>query len=182
MKTIYLIRHCKAEGQAAEAALTPEGQRQAGQLVGFFASKPVNFIVSSPYERAVSTIRPLAEARGLVVHTDEQLRERVLSGGELDQWRDKLKQTFFDLDLKFPGGESSREAAARGMAVIHEMIGRPEEDIALVTHGNLMSLILMQVGAGRFGFDEWKALTNPDVYKLSIRDEEMVGFARIWVG
>jgi 2,3-bisphosphoglycerate-dependent phosphoglycerate mutase len=181
LKTIYLIRHCKAEGQAAEAALTPEGCLQAEHLVGFFARKPVDFIISSPYERAVSTVRPLAEARGIAMHTDERLRERVLFGGELDQWRDKLKQTFFNLDLKFPGGESSREAIDRGMAVIREMISRPENDIAVVTHGNLMSLILMRIGAGEFGFDEWKALTNPDVYELSIRDKE-VRFARIWVG
>jgi 2,3-bisphosphoglycerate-dependent phosphoglycerate mutase len=182
LKRIYLIRHCKAEGQAPEAGLAPEGCLQAEQLVGFFASRPVDFIISSPYERAVSTIRPLAEAQGIVVQTDERLRERVLSGGELDQWMDKLKQTFVDLDLKFAGGESSRDAIDRGMAVIREMIGRLENDIVMVTHGNLMSLLLMQVGDGNFGFNEWRSLTNPDVFELSIIDREVEQVSRIWVG
>jgi 2,3-bisphosphoglycerate-dependent phosphoglycerate mutase len=182
MKTIYLIRHCKAEGQSAKAALTPEGRLQAEQLVGFFADRLVDLIVSSPYERAVSTIRPLAEARGIAVQTDERLRERVLSGEEMDHWMEKLKQTFLNLDMKFPGGESSRGAGDRGMAAVREMLGKLENSVVMVTHGNLMSLLLMRVGDGNFGFDEWRTLSNPDVYELSFIEHEVVKVSRIWAG
>ena len=36
MKKIYLIRHCEAEGQPAEATLTNNGFQQADQLAEFF--------------------------------------------------------------------------------------------------------------------------------------------------
>lgn len=35
-KEIYVVRHCEARGQAAEAQLTEQGEKQAELLVRFF--------------------------------------------------------------------------------------------------------------------------------------------------
>lgn len=53
MKTIFLVRHCKAAGQAPEARLTDEGQKQAEQLVYFFKDEDIEAIYSSPFVRAL---------------------------------------------------------------------------------------------------------------------------------
>lgn len=41
---VYLIRHCKAEGQSAEAKLTEEGNAQAAKLADFLESKGIDAI------------------------------------------------------------------------------------------------------------------------------------------
>lgn len=92
---------------------------------------------------------------------------------------DILEQTYENYDLKLDGGESSNEAVERGMNVVREMIARPEESICVVTHGALLSLLFRQFNKA-FGFEDWKKLSNPDVYKLEILGDQTV-IERVWV-
>jgi 2,3-bisphosphoglycerate-dependent phosphoglycerate mutase len=139
----------------------------------------VDLLVSSPYTRAQQSIAPLARRLGLAVEIDERLVERVLSAVPLAQWREALRQTFEDLDLAWLGGESSRTAMARGRAAIDALLARPEGAPVVVTHGNLMTLILRSF-APQFGFQTWECLSNPDVYCLAVRGER-VEMSRTWV-
>jgi 2,3-bisphosphoglycerate-dependent phosphoglycerate mutase len=180
LKRIYLIRHCKANGQEPGAQLTKEGQIQAEQLAEFLTEKQIDYIVSSSYVRAISTIRPLAQKLNLMIHIDERLCERVLSTKELDNWMENLRESYEDLDMKLPGGESSRDAMNRGTYVIEELHERTEKNIVVVTHGNLMSLIIKNYDYS-YGFDEWGRLTNPDIYELVKSNEEAAtSLNRIW--
>lgn len=165
-KLIYLVRHCQATGQAPEAALTEEGEKQALDLAVFFKEKDVRRIISSPYTRAVRSIAPAAKLHSLAIEVDARLAERVLSTENLPDWLEHLERSFQDMDMKLPGGESSREAAARGLEVLH---GAPSGSV-LVTHGNLMALLLAHVDAG-FGFGGWQALSNPDIYEIRLTKE-----------
>jgi 2,3-bisphosphoglycerate-dependent phosphoglycerate mutase len=86
MKRIFLIRHSKAAGQEPEAPLLEEGTRQAQELAEFLHQMDIDYLITSPYRRAVDTIRPLSERLGKEIHTDERLIERVLSTGYLENW------------------------------------------------------------------------------------------------
>ncbi|WP_332888779.1 histidine phosphatase family protein [Paenibacillus selenitireducens] len=55
---IYIVRHCKAEGQSPDANLTDEGYIQAERLAEFLHHKNIESIISSPYVRAVQSIFP----------------------------------------------------------------------------------------------------------------------------
>jgi 2,3-bisphosphoglycerate-dependent phosphoglycerate mutase len=121
----------------------------------------------------------LAQILDLTIHIDDRLCERILSAEDLTDWMEKLSESFVDLDLKLPGGESSREAMTRGITVIEELAERPEMNIAVVTHGNLMSLILKHYD-NSYGFDEWRRLTNPDVYELVLSNDEERYIKRLW--
>lgn len=178
MKTIYLVRHCKASGQETEAPLTEEGRQQALELASFFSGIEINKIVSSPYLRALQTIEPLAVRLGLEIQQDTRLGERVLSSGYLSNWLELLKATFEDPDLVLEGGESSREAMLRAKAVVNELLEASGDGIILVSHGNLTALLLKAFDDG-FGFTDWEAMTNPDVYKITI-DEEQADIRRVW--
>jgi 2,3-bisphosphoglycerate-dependent phosphoglycerate mutase len=179
MKRIYLIRHCKAHGQEPSAELTAEGRKQAELLADVLLDRPINCIVSSPYLRAISTIQPLAERLGLPIHQDDRLSERILAVHDLPDWMDHLKRSFDELDMKLPGGESSREAMNRGIAAIEDLLQRPEENAIVVTHGNLMSLILKHYDDS-FGFEAWSRLTNPDVYELGFIGDKAIEVTRLW--
>jgi 2,3-bisphosphoglycerate-dependent phosphoglycerate mutase len=178
-KRLFLVRHCESTGQEAPAPLTPVGQAQAVLLADHLATVGVDLLVASPYTRAQQSIAPLAQRLGLAVETEARLAERVLSAAPLAHWRAALRQTFVDLDLVWPSGESSRMAMARGRAVIEALLARPERAVVVVTHGNLMTLLLRSF-APQFGFQTWEGLSNPDVYGIAVH-EERVEISRTWV-
>jgi 2,3-bisphosphoglycerate-dependent phosphoglycerate mutase len=179
MKCIFLVRHCKAEGQEPEASLTHEGFEQANLLAQFFADKEIDRIVSSPYKRAIQSIEPFANSRGLNIEKDERLEERVLSRQPMDIWMECLEKTFLDMDLKYYGGESSKEALARGRATINDILKGNNNHVIVVTHGNLMTLILKSFD-NQYGFEEWKRLSNPDVYQVTVYGQDNVKVHRVW--
>lgn len=178
MKKIYVVRHCEATGQAPDAPLTETGAKQALQLADLLMDKNVERILSSPYERAIQTIQPLANSIHLKVETDDRLIERVLCSEPIPDWLERLRDTYEDLDLKLSGGESSREAMNRIVEVIEEVFANSVHNTVLVTHGGLMSLLLHHID-NKFGFEGWQSLRNPDVYLLA-QDSKKTIYERIW--
>jgi phosphohistidine phosphatase SixA len=80
---ILLIRHAWAgdrsewEGEDRRRPLDKRGRRQADELVSLLAPYEVDRILSSPYDRCVQTVDPLAGARGLEVELREELSEEL---------------------------------------------------------------------------------------------------------
>lgn len=178
MKKIYVIRHCEAEGQPPEAPLTEKGCNQALNLSSNFSQKNIERIISSPFKRAIDTIQPFAEAFKIKVETNDKLTERVLSSKNLSDWPEKLSNTFDDMELKYEGGESSQEAMERIVEVVEEVFESEYNNTIIVTHGNLMALLLRYYN-NKFGFEDWKNLSNPDVYVL-VSENNNVSYKRLW--
>jgi 2,3-bisphosphoglycerate-dependent phosphoglycerate mutase len=179
-KRLYIVRHCKATGQEVTAPLTEEGERQAEELVDFFADKPVDRIISSPYVRAIKTIEPLAVQRNLPIEQDERFGERVLFGdGQFTEgWLEKFEHTFEDFGLSYEGGESNRQAMERAKAAIDEILQSNDKNVVIVSHGNL-TILMLRLFDERYGFSEWKSLSNPDVFEIVVSDGKSQ-VQRIW--
>ncbi|WP_040979486.1 histidine phosphatase family protein [Oceanobacillus jeddahense] len=178
-KTVYIIRHCEATGQAPDAPLTEKGKEQAEELAAFLSDKEVNRIISSPFLRAIQTIEPLAEKNNLKIETDHRLRERVLSTVSMPDWIEKLEAAYTDLDLKYEGGESGNEATRRIVDVVNDLRTSDAENSIIVAHGGIISLLLHYYEKNA-GFEAWRTLSNPDVYALKI-SEHHEQIERIWV-
>lgn len=177
-KKIYIVRHCEAQGQPTESQLTDKGYKQAIYLSEFFSNPKIDRIISSPFLRAIQSVEPISEETNIKIEIDERLSERTLSTTNLPDWLEKLKATFDDLELKFEGGESSKEAMNRIVNVVDEVFKSETENTIIVTHGNLMSLLLKNYD-NSFDFDCWKNLSNPDVFLLSYTNNE-VNMERLW--
>src|SRR5947209_20513716 len=106
MKTMYIVRHCKAEGQQAHAPLTAEGLVQSERLSVLLADAQIERVISSPYARAIGSIVPLSKRLNLQIELDKRLVERVLGAGVNDDWQRHLETSFQDLDFRLEGGES----------------------------------------------------------------------------
>ncbi|QSO45649.1 histidine phosphatase family protein [Alicyclobacillus mengziensis] len=126
----------------------------------------------------MTSIEPLAQALSLQVHDDPRLSERVLSSKRLENWLACLEQTFADFALAYNGGETSEQAMRRAIQVVNEALAGNHRNVVLVTHGNLMTLLLRHFDE-RFGFQEWAALTNPDVYRVTVDGSETT-VERVW--
>lgn len=179
-KRIYVIRHCEAEGQPPEARLTEKGEGQAADLAKFLSVVKIDRIISSPFVRAIESVKPFAEQMQQEIEVDERLSERILGTGHLPDWLDKLRETFDNLEVKFDDGESSREAMNRAVSVVADIMQSKVENTLIVTHGNLMSLLLKHFEPD-FGFEQWRNLSNPDVFLLHFLGDNDVSIKRLWV-
>lgn len=173
MKKIYLIRHCEASGQEANAPLTENGQRQAKGLVSFFESLPIDRILSSPFYRAIKSIEDVAVQADCSIEIQDDLRERVLSSQSLTDWQEELRRTFTDFDYACPGGETSAEATRRIQVVMNDVWSYSAETTILVTHGNLLALYLHSLDSS-FGFEQGQHLRNPDVFLVKKANDAFV--------
>ena len=178
-RQLLLVRHCQAAGQRSNAPLTDEGWRQARELADFLSDRPIDCIVASAFTRAQQSIAPLAANRGLTVRIDPRLNERLLSPTPIPNWRDIVRDSFTDWDRRAPGGESAREVLARGWAALNDRLNSGHHLSVVVSHGNLLGLILHSVDTD-FGYNDWQRLTNPDLYDLRRDLAGRFRWQRLW--
>ena len=178
-RNLILVRHCRATGQEPHAPLTDTGRQQSQFLYTFLSVYPIDRITTSQYLRAQQSIQPFATISDLPIHVDPRLNERILSAEPIENWQEVIRDSFDDHDLRAPGGESAREVLGRAWAVLDEILAENYRLPIVVTHGNLMALVLHSLDPS-FGFERWKSLSNPDVYLLQHHQSSELTHQRIW--
>ena len=167
---LYIIRHCKAEGQAPDAPLTPVGKIQANELAKWLCPFNIAYIFTSSYLRAVQTIEPFAVQNGLQVHQEPRFVERDLGPSvRPDYWDEVVRRSFKDPEFCPEKGESHQHALARAVQGINDILRLRCTPAAIVTHGNLTAILLNYFDP-HFHFKSFSQLTNPDVYEVELLD------------
>ncbi|MFC4559274.1 histidine phosphatase family protein [Virgibacillus kekensis] len=188
MKTvIYMVRHAKSPfvlGEESTRPLSSEGLTAANKVMDILIKRDIDYIVSSPYKRAVQTVEGLAKAKGLPVHQYEELRERAIKGLEFELSEDEIDKaiewSFKDKNFCLENGETTKQAQNRSIPLIMKLLRvHKGENIVIGTHGNIMTII-MNFFNDNFGFDFWKSTSKPDIYKLIFNGEELDSVERIW--
>lgn len=182
---IYLVRHAESapspDVPEPEWPLSGNGRTQAEALVPVLAELTISAVYSSPYPRAVDTIQPFADQAGLAINPMQDLRERRLSSGMVPraQLREWLEKAWAEFDWAPPGGESSAQCQRR---VAESLLGiakaHPGKAILAVSHGNAIALFLNSIDPA-FGFEEWAALSNPDLFLIPYGEDGPESFERI---
>jgi probable phosphoglycerate mutase len=154
--TFLLIRHADNDyvgrafaGRMPGVHLNETGRAQAAALADRLADAGIRVIYSSPLERAVETIRPLADRLQLPVTTRERLIE--IDTGEWTgavfaelagdaHWR---RFNLFRSSTRIPGGELMSEVQTRMCLELEELRCRhPEQTVALVSHADVIRFAL----------------------------------------
>jgi 2,3-bisphosphoglycerate-dependent phosphoglycerate mutase len=181
MTVFHLVRHAHADWSPdAARPLSPQGRTDAVRVAEILAPYPIAAIYSSPERRARETVEPLADCTGVRIEEVQDLRERVLGSAPADDFGQAVKACWDDPAFSYPGGESNLAAGRRGAAVIHD-IGEKHQDahVVIATHGNLMALILQGFDA-MIGYDFWRSLTMPDIYRLEVTPGGQGAIRRLW--
>jgi broad specificity phosphatase PhoE len=150
MTRFLLIRHAlndtigkKFAGRMAGVSLNDEGNAQSIELARRLAARPIAAIYSSPLERAIATVRPLAEELKLTVETVDEFTELDMgkwTGCGFDEVR---AQAYFLTFNQFrsctpaPDGELMLQAQARMVSGLLKLRAKHEgETIAVVSHAD----------------------------------------------
>jgi 8-oxo-dGTP diphosphatase len=99
-----LIRHARAgepdewEGDDRRRPIDDRGRQQAADLVDALSGYRVTRILSSPFDRCVQTVEPLARARGLEI----EIRDELAEDRQLDEGAE-LVRSLLDQDVAVCG-------------------------------------------------------------------------------
>jgi 2,3-bisphosphoglycerate-dependent phosphoglycerate mutase len=185
LNNMYLVRHGQATGNEAEAQLTDLGKIQAKELATFLREQLAGntpYLITSPYKRATQTSSELSKIFGINYEEDDRLIERKIGEvGNLTQeeLQQKLKEQFTQTEDSFPDGESNSKVIVRLRNFINEL-GEVKSDnpILIVTHRLTMALFMQQFDK-KIGYEEFRSMTNPDVYLIK-NTAGNVSAKRIW--
>jgi probable phosphomutase (TIGR03848 family) len=156
MATLFLIRHAVTAqtgrvlyGQTPGIGLDDRGRAQAAGLAERFASVRLTAIYSSPLERCVQTVEPLAAAQRLSIAEAPALIEMDAgswTGRTLAQVRRTRPWAIVQKEpsaFRFPGGEGFVEAQARAVGEVERIARRhPRGRVAIATHGDIVRIVL----------------------------------------
>ncbi|MNB80924.1 Phosphoserine phosphatase 1 [compost metagenome] len=184
MNTIlYLIRHAESPyiaGKELERGLSPKGQQDAERVKLILHNEKCDHFYSSPYARAISTIRPLAEERKQTIRLIDDLRERTIGDISGTGFYEAKRAVYQDFTFSFPGGESSAAAQKRAVRVVEQLLNQHAGDsIVIGTHGDIMTLLLNDFDPF-YGFDFWQSASMPDIYKAEFTILQLNRITREW--
>ena len=165
--TVLFLRHCQTTGQASDAPLTAQGAEDAQRLVSRLVPFGIDAVYASPYLRAVQSVEPFAAKHALPINIDARLRERRLTAEPCDDWLTHARASFDDFDYRAPGGETLREAQARGLAALKDIADEEPHCALVASHGNILASLLHHMNP-TFGFDGWHAMPNPALYRVTL--------------
>lgn len=186
MTTVYFVRHAQSPWvphREAERPLSESGERAADRVAEQLSDVQFDAILSSPYERATQTARPLAERRDMDLRVVDGFRERTLTDGPAEEYDETFQSAidavFSDWSFAFPDAESNDEARARGVAAVEGVLNEyAEQTVAVATHGQLLTVTLSHYD-DRFDREWWaEELTTPDVYEAEFEGGELVSATR----
>ena len=179
---LYFVRHAHSEYTPDELKrpLSEKGLSDAEKINQLLIKETIDYVISSPYLRAVQTVEGVAKDIEKEIIIEDAFKERQLSSSPVEDFQLAITKVWNDPSFSFDGGESNVVAQKRGVESTLKVLKRYEgKNIVIGTHGNIMVLI-MNYFDNNYGFDFWKDLTMPDIYKLTFDKLELKEVSRIW--
>ncbi|MCU6713006.1 histidine phosphatase family protein [Paenibacillus sp. J5C_2022] len=184
---IIMVRHAESPfvfGEERTRGLSEDGKAASMKVADILDGMDIHFVCSSPYARAIQTVRHVADRRKLPIIAYEQLRERAIKGLDYKApWEELLaaiERSFTDIQYALDGGESTWSARQRAIPVIQQLLQEHEGgNIVIGTHGNIMAVI-MQYFHEDYGYAFWNRTSKPDIYRLTFQHGELQGVERMW--
>ena len=146
MTNVYFIRHAEPNYENHDdlsRELSPKGLQSSKELVNSFAGIQIDAFYSSPYLRAVDTIKPLADSRGRSIHLIPDFRERKITDHWIEDFTGFTEKQWADFHYHLPGGESLSMVQERNIRALEDLLqAHPNQTILIGTHGTALSTII----------------------------------------
>ena len=187
MNNFIICRHCKSsmEGLEYERKLDLDGIAQSNSLSKKISNRvdSSTVIYSSPFVRAMQSLEPLVKDKSSIrIFPDDALKE-INIGKSLDLTKHEIIKKMWDNgNFKVQNGESQAECFLRLQPFLEKVFLEfkdQNKNIILVTHGNLIGIILKYFFKLDFNFESWKKISMPDMYILDFdKNKNATGFQR----
>ena len=163
MTTIYFVRHAKPDYQNHNdrlRELTEKGLEDSRSVTAFLSDKKIDLIFSSPYRRAIDTIKNFADKNEMPILIVDDFRERKVDTAWVDDFESFCKSQWEDFNFKLPGGESLKEVQSRNIRALKKILQKYKgKNIVIGTHGTSLSTIIHYFNPA-FGYENFQEIRN----------------------
>ena len=174
MNHFFICRHCKSvmDGVDSERELDEDGILQSKSLSNKIKKliDENTIIYSSPFKRAVESLMPLKkEFPSIQINETEYLKEIKIGKSKDLSKHQIIFEMWKNENFKIDNGDSQTECFDKMKPFLDKVFSEFKDKkkiIILVTHGNLIGIIIKHYFGLSFNFDMWKAISMPDLYKL----------------
>jgi 2,3-bisphosphoglycerate-dependent phosphoglycerate mutase len=172
-------------GSESERELDEDGVKQSLSLSNKIIEK-INentIIYSSPFKRALDSLAPLKEKYPNVQIIPTDALKEINIGKSHDLTKHEIIQKMWNnSEFKVESGESQVECYSKLKPFLEKVFSEfknENKNIILVTHGNLIGIILQYFFDLEFNFNSWKQISMPDMYILNFdENKKATGFKR----
>lgn len=161
MTRVYFVRHAQPNYDNHDdmtRELSEKGLADTALVTRSLSDKGISAVLSSPYKRAVDTVKGFADSAGLEVEIIPDFRERGIDNVWIDDFNSFARRQWSDFDYKLSGGESLREVQRRNIAALKSAVERFEgKNIAVGSHGTALSTIINYYDP-KFGYEDFEEI------------------------
>lgn len=198
-KIIYLVRHSGPfvninnyedktfDEQSRNMILSVEGEKRAENLSKIGDLKNIEKVMVSNSARAIETAKYIAYENNISLDVLDTLNERKFGIKYIKELpADFITKQFKDENYKLKNGESLFEVKTRINPIIKAILEDSNlNKVAIVIHGISLMTILSTMCDVKFDNDVFKVifnnqviynqkLKNPDIFKLTFKDEQII--------
>jgi 2,3-bisphosphoglycerate-dependent phosphoglycerate mutase len=177
MTTVYFVRHAEPNHNNMDdrnRELTAKGLKDRKLVTEFLKDKNVDAVLSSPYKRAVDTVKDFADSIGLNITLIEDFRERKIESEQIDDIYAACKKRWENFDYKYSDGESLNEVQERNISALMNVLNNYEgENIVIGSHGTALSTIINYFDSS-FGYEDFEKIrwAMPWIVKFTFDGEK----------
>ncbi len=182
MTNLYFVRHAHSIYTPDELnrPLSERGFSDVKIVTKLLEMEGIDIVVSSPYKRAVQTVKGIAEYINTEVEIIDGFKERTLTTIPANDFTLAIAKVWEDYNFSWEGGESNIVAQKRGVESTLNILEKYKgENVVIGTHGNIMVLI-MNFFDSQFDFPFWKNLDMPEIYKLTFNGKVLTNVEKVW--
>ena len=179
MTNIYFIRHAEPNFENHDdmtRELSAKGLKDRKLVTKFLMDKQIDAVVSSPFKRAIDTVRDFADKNGMDITVIADFRERRVDSCWIEDFTSFSKKQWEDFTYKLSDGECLAEVQARNIAALNKLLDDyQDQNVVVGSHGTALSTIINYYDK-TFGYDGFHEIRHlmPWVVQFTFGGKELI--------
>lgn len=179
MTTVYFVRHAEPDYKNhndMERPLTNKGKEDSKLVTNYLCDKNIDIVLTSPFLRAMETVKDFADSFGHSIATVEDFRERKVDSDWIEDFNKFTELQWSDFDYKLSDGESLREVQNRNIDALMQVLRKyRDKNIVIGSHRTALSTIISYFEPS-FRYKDFHRIRYkmPWIVKLCFRGEKLM--------
>jgi len=177
--TIYFVRHAEPNYENHDDTsreLSDKGLKDRRLVTDFLMDKEIDIVLSSPFKRAIDTVRDFAEVKGIDVTIIDEFKERRVDSEWIEDFNSFCKMQWEDFSYKLSDGECLEEVQNRNVFALNRVLTmHKDKNIVVGSHGTALSTIINYYDK-TFGYSDFDKIRHlmPWVVEFTFEENECV--------
>ncbi len=184
MTKVYFVRHAEPNYNNRDdmsRELSTKGMIDRQLVTQFLSDKNIEFVLSSPFKRAVDTVAHFADSKGLNIEIVDDFRERKVDSVWIEDFKAFSKAQWADFVYKLSDGESLNEVQSRNISALKNVLDKyKERNIAIGSHGTALSTIINYYDSS-FGYEDFERFRTvmPWIVEFTFQNDKCISIKYI---